>query len=249
MPGNALAPSARPFGQTRRFGCKIQRFAPQAMAKPSSRGPAPGPTIIRQLAHVAGTPLPASSPSVPDRLSEWFDWNRAVALQSALDGRLPPAADNVQAFDAEQQADCARRREELATSIEHMEALLADADLEACCRHYLSTQRSLQAAAGRLRGRLRDMLVQAGPAQARLAEVDALLEQVLGPRESFLLARIPQVLKQQADRAGDTAGTGTPAATTPPHSAFVRHLQALLRSELELRFHPIDGLLAALRTH
>ncbi len=219
------------------------------MAKPSSRGPAPGPTIIRQLAHVAGTPLPASSPSVPDRLSEWFDWNRAVALQSALDGRLPAADDSIPAFDAEQQADCARTRAELATSIERMEAQLADADLDACCRQYLTTQRSLQAAAGRLRGRLRDMLAQAGPAQARLAQVDGLLEQVLGPRESFLLARIPHLLKQQADRAGDTAGNATPASATPPHPAFVRHLQALLRSELELRFHPIDGLLAALRTH
>lgn len=219
------------------------------MAKPSSRGPAPGPTIIRQLAHAAGTPLPASSPSVPDRLSEWFDWNRAVALQGALDGRLPPPDDGIPAFDAGQQAECMQARETLAASIEGMEAQLADADLDACCRQYQSIQRSLQAVTGRLRGRLRDMLAQGEPARARLAEVDALLEQVLGPRESFLLAKIPQLMKQHAGRTGSTGEATTGSSTTPHHPAFVRHLQALLRSELELRFHPIDGLLAALRPH
>lgn len=222
------------------------------MAKPSSRGPAPGPTLIRQLARLAGTPLPASSPSVPDRLSQWFDWNRAVALQGALDGRLRPAQDDLPAFDAGEDADCARVRAGLAASIHDAATVLAGADVEACCRHYATLQRTLQAASGRLRGRLRDMLSQGTPAQARLAELDALLEQALSPRESVLLARIPQLLKRHCEAAadGDPAGSGPPPATaTPPPPAFVQDMQTLLQSELELRFHPIDGLLAALRTH
>lgn len=230
------------------------------MAKPSSRGPVPGPTIIRQLAQLAASPPPASSPSVPDRLSQWFDWNRAVALQGALDGRLPPAEADAACFDASEEADCARIRTEMGTLVARTAMALGDADHEACRTHYLSVQRSLQAATGRLRGRLRDMLAQGTPTQARLAQVDALLEQVLSPRESSLLAGIPLAIRQRAERHataesphGDIAdGAAATAAGPAPgqhHTAFVRELQALLQSELELRFLPIDGLLSALRTH
>lgn len=220
------------------------------MAKPSSRGPAPGPTIIRQLAQLAGSTLPASSPSVPERLSQWFDWSRAVALQGALDGQLPPPDIDAARFDANEEGDCARIRAEMGAVVARTAAALADADLEACRKHYLSVQRSLQAATGRLRGRLRDMLAQGTPAQARVAEVDALLEQVLSPRESSLLASIPRAIGQQSERHLATAAViATGPAEAEPNPAFVRELQALLQSELELRFLPIDGLLSALRTH
>jgi len=220
------------------------------MAKPSSRGPAPGPTIIRQLARLAGTPLPPSSPSVPDRLSQWFDWNRAVALQAALDGRLTPVEDDIPPFDADQDADIARTRLELETAVAQVATALAGADLDACHRHHATLQRSLQIATGRLRGRLRDMLSQGTPAQARLAEVDALLEQVLAPRESQLLGGISKALKQRPTPPPvDDDGDGQDTVPGPAPPSFARELQALLHSELELRFHPIEGLLAALRTH
>jgi hypothetical protein len=127
-------------------------------------------------------------------------------------------------------------------------------------QHCLAMQRAMQAATGQLRGRLRDMLARQSPAKARLAEVDAVMEATLSPREQALLAIVPGLLGQHFQRlrdAGapdtsadaDTSADDTPATPAGPWLArFRQDMRSALLAELEIRFHPIDGLLAALRT-
>ncbi|MCP6711205.1 DUF3348 domain-containing protein, partial [Klebsiella pneumoniae] len=56
-----------------------------------------------------------SNHALADRLSQWIDWTRAVAVSKALDGKLPDAETlpEVNAIGAD---DCARLRATLATS-------------------------------------------------------------------------------------------------------------------------------------
>ena len=48
-----------------------------------------GPEFLRLLARLSDGAMPASSPALTDRLGQWVDWSRAVALSGALGGRLP----------------------------------------------------------------------------------------------------------------------------------------------------------------
>lgn len=118
-------------------------------------------------------------------------------------------------------------------------------------QYYLARQRAMQVATGPLRGRLRDLLAQ-GPAQmARLAEVDALMEGVLSPREHALLAAVPGLLGQHFQRLQQAALAADQAPGTAAESWLARfHLdmQGLLLAELDVRFMPIEGLLSALRS-
>lgn len=76
---------------------------------------------------------------------------------------------------------------------------------------------------------------------ARLAEVDAVMEVALTPREHTALAKVPNLLAQRFARL---------QAGAQPHwlDAFRREMQSVLRAELDLRFQPVAALLAALRT-
>lgn len=230
------------------------------MAKAPYRPPVAGPAFIRLLAGFTEGPVPASSPDISDRLSHWVDWNRAVALSRALDGRLPTAAHDAPGFDAAEQAECARVRSVLADSIAappvQPRTPAAAEDFAPHRQRCVSLQRSMQAATGRLRGRLRDMLCQHSPDLARLADVDAVMEQTLSPREQALLAMVPVLLGQHFERlraAALPAQAGADTAQAPPSHApagwlarFHQDMQAVLLAELDVRFHPIDGLLAAL---
>lgn len=230
------------------------------MAKAPSRPPLAGPAFIRLLAGFADGPLPSASPDMSDRLSQWLDWNRAVALSRALDGRLPPVAADAPVFDSAEQAECARVHAVLATSIR------ADADARRAAagedyaphrQHCVNLQRSMQAATGRLRGRLRDMLGHGSAELARLAEVDAVMEQTLSPREHALLGAVPALLGQHFERlraaASPAPGDGDNDEALPDTAhpvwlaRFHQDMQDVLLAELDVRFQPIEGLLAALR--
>jgi hypothetical protein len=75
------------------------------------------------------------------------------------------------------------------------------------------------------------------------------MEQALSPREQQLLASVPALLGAHFERLRDDAGT----AEVDPDSGwlhlFRNDMQAVLLAELDVRFHPIEGLLAALRPH
>jgi len=214
--------------------------------------PVPGPPFIRLLAALADRNAPRSGPDLADRLSQWIDWTRAVALSRALDGRLP-------AVDAEPAplepllAECLRVRETLAEAIRQPPAPGKPEPRETTAwrTRCLNHQRAMLMASGRLRGLLRDRLATLPDDRARLADVDAVMEQALSPREQALLASVPALLGTHFERLRDAAGPeDTPADGDPAWLQLFRtDMQNVLMAELDVRFHPIDGLLAALRAH
>ena len=237
------------------------------MAKASQRAPVLGPAFIRLLARFGDEAASPAAPAVSERLAQWFDWNRAITLSKALDNP-PPEPELGAAFAPAQEAECARLRNTLVDAI-HGEIDLtpprnapatddaAQAAFAPYRQHYLNQQRAMQATCGRLRGRLRDMLARQSAAKARLAEVDAVMEATLSPREQTLLSHVPALLGQHFQRLHDAAppvatdaGTSdtTAASTGPWLATFRQDLRIALLAELDVRFHPIDGLLAALRT-
>lgn len=215
----------------------------QAALRPTVRGP----TFIRMLARLADVDVASPGQSLPDHLGQWLDWKHALALSSALDAR-PVVPDVVAVAPDDLFVECARAREVLAAAIQDDPQFapgtpVADATDYAPLRQAcLTRQRAMQATTGRLRGKLRDALAQASPDAARLAEVDAVMELALTPREHGLLAKVPALLEQRFERlraGGQTRGL----------DAFRRDMQSVLLAELDLRFQPVDALLAALRTH
>ncbi len=214
------------------------------MALPHSRVAVSAPAFVRRLARLGDLDLPAA-PALSERLGQWLDWNRAIALSRALDGSTAGTSGAIP-VDAEEAA-CARVRVTLTTAILRRDRLdpLAGDDVTPFHRHCLDLQRSMQAATGQLRGRLRDALAKGSADQARLAEVDAVMEMTLSPREQTLLATTPTLLGQHFDRLKQA---NADAADDTWLTTFRRDLQDVLLAELDVRFHPIDALLAALRS-
>ena len=232
-----------------------------------------GPTFIRLLAGLTEAEVPQTSPILSDRLSQWIDWTRAVALSRALDGRLPADGPDAPGFDSAEQDEYMRMRTSLATSISNgielaTGKLLAGepttstqgnhggaVDYQPFHQHYLDMQRSMQTTTGRLRGHLRDRLARQSADMARLAEIDAVMELSLSPREQTLLAMVPRLLGVHFQRLREPGGLDE---TSPPEDnqatspgpwleVFRNDMQSVLTAELDVRFQPIEGLLAALR--
>lgn len=244
------------------------------MAKVSPRAPFSGPAFIRLLARLSDVHVAQSNHALADRLSQWIDWTRAVAVSKALDGKLPETDDLPEPRPTDAEA-CARVRAGLATSsVAELDTLVArlraearnaaDPDAPAPLpdyapfrQHYLAMQRAMRTATGDLRGRLRDMLALTSSEMARLAEVDAAMELTLSPREQSLLNTVPRLLGAHFERLRDAALTphsssdsdATPRAVSDGWlDVFRKDMQSVLLAELDVRFHPIEGLLAALRT-
>lgn len=225
------------------------------MAKASTRAPVRGPAFIRLLARFGDADLPRTPPLLTERLAQWFDWNRALVLSHALDGGVTAAGSDTEG-DAMPDAGCDEVRQALMRQID---ADVAPAtDYAPYRQHCVAAQRAMQSATGLLRGRLRDALARQSPAKARLAGVDAVMEATLSPRELMLLARVPALLglhfQRLRDAAASRADAGAPDENTAAPAAgpwlarFRQDMRSALLAELEVRFHPIDGLLAALRS-
>jgi hypothetical protein len=213
-------------------------------------GPVAGPVYVRLLARATGAAADdGKAPPLAATLAQWIDWPRAVTLAGALDNRLADGDSCPPRFDPSEDEACARTREQLRAAI-LSDPLLAmsggadEADFSAFRARHLAHQRAMLSATGRLRGRLRDMLA-AFPVLARLGEVDAAMEQVLAPREHALLAGVPDLLAPRFERLREQAAAAQPATAWLDH--FRLELRALLLAELDLRFSPIEALLAALR--
>ena len=224
------------------------------MTSVSAAVPVAGPVFLRQLARLAGSGAGhADSPPLAGTLAQWIDWQRAVTLAAALDGRMPDATDAA-APDPELAAACAQRHAQLGEAIAADPALtVGDAapaaespDFAPFRARHLAHQRAMLAATGRLRGRLRDALA-AIPRFARLAEVDAAMEQALAPREHVLLGGLPDLLAAHFLRLREQAASA-PLPQGDWLDRFRLDMRALLLAELDLRFSPIEALLAALRT-
>jgi Protein of unknown function (DUF3348) len=137
----------------------------------------------------------------------------------------------------------------------------APADYAVFRQRYVAIQQSMETGIATLRGRLRGMLAAKAPAMARLAMIDAVMERALSERERNLLASVPGLLaghferlreaEQQSLAAAQTAEASEDAAPITPGAwldVFRKDMQSVLLAELEVRFQPVEGLLAALRT-
>ncbi|KAA1004226.1 DUF3348 domain-containing protein [Paraburkholderia panacisoli] len=153
-------------------------------------------------------------------------------------------------------------------------AVDAPVDYAVFRQRYQAIQQSMETAIANLRGRLRGMLAARTPALARLAVVDAVMERALGERERNLLGAVPGMLaghferlreaEQQALAAAmaDSARRADCDTTEAPEASedaapvipgawldvFRKDMRSVLLAELEVRFQPVEGLLAALRT-
>lgn len=128
---------------------------------------------------------------------------------------------------------------------------------------YLSLQQSMETHIGNLRRRLRATLAMRSSAMARLASVDAAMERALEAREQHLLSSAPVALRGHFERlrtaeaerlahgeAQAQAQAQGRLTTIEPGAwldTFRYDMQCVLHAELDLRFQPVQGLLAALR--
>lgn len=219
------------------------------VAKAQARIPVQAPTFTRLLARLAGEPVPATGDGLTGVLDQWIDWNRAVALARALDLRPEP----VEPQAAADPDEYLRIRQGLGEGILAERGLApaaldpANADFTPWRQHCLSTQRAIQAACGRLRGVLRDQVAAVSPELARLAAVDAVMEQILSPREHALLGRVADVLQFRFEQLCREAAGGEEASGDAWLRIFRREVQEVLLGELDLRFQPIQALCEALR--
>nr|WP_229238425.1 DUF3348 domain-containing protein [Dyella amyloliquefaciens] len=222
-----------------------------------------GSTFIRLLARLTDADVSPSRQSLSDRLSQWLDWTHAIALSTAIDRRASTDIFDAPSFGLAEAEECARVRASLAETIKgdaELAAGQADAaevEYTVFRQRYLTLQRRMQSATGNLRGRLRDLLAQKTPEMARLAEVDAVMERALSPREHTLLAAVPAVLGEHFERLRKTGQApvdapsdenSSTATTSAWLDTFRRDMQSVLLAELDVRFQPVEGLLAALRT-
>ncbi|MGN6526393.1 MAG: DUF3348 family protein [Burkholderiaceae bacterium] len=115
-----------------------------------------------------------------------------------------------------------------------------------------AVQQAMQQRLGPLRQRLRTAVGDASPALARLAAVDAVMEQVVGERERALAAVVARRLEQHYERlraahtdADADTGSRTGSASWPARLA--QAAREVLLAELDFRMQAPEGLLDALR--
>jgi hypothetical protein len=233
-----------------------------------------GPALVRLLARLAEADVAESRQSLADRLSQWLGWTDAIALSSALDGKPPAVAGGARAFGRAEEDECTRVRRSLVSAIASDSVLAGsrrrglapssaqrfvppvavDTQTEYAVfrQRYLALQQSMETAIGALRGRLRALLATQAPALARLAVVDAVMERALGERERTLLGAVPGLLGGHFERLREGEKRRLAEAQAQAESdawldVFRKDLQSVLLAELDVRFQPVEGLLAALR--
>ncbi|CAJ0822629.1 DUF3348 domain-containing protein [Ralstonia flaminis] len=248
------------------------------MAHAQQRRALSGPALIRLLARLTDVDVSESGQPLSDRLSQWLSWTDAITLSTALAASPPAITPGVRPVGMDAETMCSRVRAALAKSI--ATACAPDArpggggrapiqpampaapvDYADIRQRYLLMQQTMEIEIGELRGRVRRVLAAKTPDLARLAVLDASMEQALGARERTLLGAIPTMLGAYFERlrtAGQPQADAPPesaARTTQPTSpsrawlhAFRKDMQSVLLAELDVRFQPVDGLLAALRT-
>src|SRR5690606_32148483 len=118
---------------------------------------------------------------------------------------------------------------------------------------YLALQQRMETAIGALRTALRARLAEGGPDMAKLASIDAVMEQALMEKEYILFMSVPtkmetyfmrlreqaQVNKASEDGVGETPGAWL--------DVFRKDMQGVLLAELDMRMQPVQGLQAALQ--
>jgi hypothetical protein len=217
------------------------------MARPTRRTPLTGTALVRLLAGLTDVDVPASGDAFAKRFSGWFDWTDAIALSAALDSapaHVPERGAGAAAVAEGLERELVRVRAAIARRIAAVPAAGDADDFGPLREHCVACAQAMETNTGPLRRRARGALADVSPALARLAALDAVMEQVVGARERALLATLPGRLEQRFERLRQ-AGADAPADR---RAAFAGELRAVLLAELDLRLQPVEGLLEALRT-
>ncbi|RZL01764.1 MAG: DUF3348 family protein [Rubrivivax sp.] len=230
------------------------------MARESRRTPLTGSAFIRSLAALSNVHAPASQDDFAQRVTQWFGWTHTFALSAALSDAPSPATEPGAAVRASADTDereCARVRAGLVALVTRTAAAAEpSADFTVHRRRYIACQQAMESQISPLRRRLRASLANGSPAQAKLAKLDSVMEEVIGAQERMLLTTVPGLLQPRFDqlrRAQGPAvqGDAAPQAPSPAGpwlDTFLQDMRALLLAELDLRLQAVEGLLAANRT-
>ncbi|MGO4304439.1 DUF3348 domain-containing protein [Cupriavidus sp. RAF12] len=221
-----------------------------------------GPKLLRLLASLTDAGASGAAPPLSAVMSRWLGWTDAIALSAALNGSPPevpseaparggsgvgigasigdPAGTHVRAMltaaiTGQGTSSDSRRRMPARPATPDA----AETDFAVHRQRYIALQQQMERDVAGLRGRLRTALASRTPRAARLAMLDTVMEQVLGTREQAVLAAVPGMLEPHFTRLRDAEGAWL--------NVFRRDMQSVLLAELEIRFQPVDALLAALR--
>jgi hypothetical protein len=213
------------------------------------------PALVRVVGRWVSAPAPASGQDVAERLGQWLGVADVIALRAAhqaiaAPGPAHPGGARRAAIDDMEQ-ELLRVRATLERSIAARDAGATrepDTGYAPYHRRYLDHQRRMAMATDELRDLARRVLAAASPRLAQLAELDAVLERMLGARAQQLLSSVPLLLKDRFEQlrrqqAGDTPDAPPPGAWL---DTFAGEFQEALRAELELRLQPVAGMIEAL---
>lgn len=208
-----------------------------------------GSELTRLLARLADGPSADTRPAFAERLAHWLSWTDTISLSSALDAAPAASVPSVKGRShgvGHEEADFQRVRAALEASIASgpRESASSSTDFGPCQRHCLAQQQAMHDAIGALRQRLRDALSRRSAALARLAAIDAVLDQALAAQERGLLGLVPLRLQAHFERLQRTAGEDTRW-----QDAFHQDMHRVLRAELAHRLLPARGLLDTLLIH
>lgn len=233
-------------------------------------------TLVRVLADLAVADPVENRQPFAERLGQWLDFSDSLALYSALNAGIPTvlpglAADSVavalrseltrvaggltQAIAADGLSGSDKVRIALPCPLPN-DSVESASDFAPYHRYYLSHQREMSHAVTTLRAKVRLVLSEQSAPLARVAALDAVLEQGLAARERTLLANLPALLARHFERlyqthrealAADQADL--PAQWMQPGAwllRFCRDMQSVLRAELACRLQAVEGLIETL---
>lgn len=217
------------------------------------------PALVRLLAGLADAEVSAPEQPLAEQLGQWLGWADAIALSAALNGAPPAVAAGAALPEGAGQGEYALLRANLQDAIravntptvrhrgawgaaEAARASILPVDYVTYRGRYVALQQKMETRIAELRARLRAMLAGRTPEMARLALVDAAMEQALAYREQTLLMCVPILLEARFERLRQAH-----EAEQTWQELFRKDMQSVLSAELDLRLQPIEGLLAALR--
>lgn len=207
-----------------------------------------GLALVRLLTRLTDVDAPGSRQSFAERLSQWLGWTDAIALSAALNGGPGPTPTGMRSAVSADESEFTRVRNALVKAAANDDAPMnTTADFVPFRRRYHAQQQAMETSIGPLRARLRARLAGRSPAMARLAAVDAVMEQVLGARERTLRSTVPVLLETHFERLRRSEADAAPAQPGGWLDAFRHDMHSVLLAELEVRMQPAQGLLEALR--
>ena len=217
-----------------------------SLARESRRTPLTGSAFIRSLAALNNVHAPASQDDFAQRVTQWFGWTHTFALSAALSEAPAPMPATTAGAD---EREYARVRNALVNFVIETASMAVDAsaDFTTHRRRYTTCQQTMECQITPLRRRVRATLAGSGsPDLAKLAKLDAVMEEVIGVQERLLLSTVPGLLQPRFDNLRSTSEWPSHPGRWP--ETFRQDMRALLLAELDLRLQPVEGLLAAQRT-